>query len=109
MASLINYELFPVADPLFERAVTLAAEAFMVECSEIISQSRQHPLPDARSIIMDILRRDGRTLKAIGHKFGDRDHSTVMHSLDKCKDQIFLEPSFRRKYEFVINNIGGTN
>jgi chromosomal replication initiator protein len=45
------------------------------------------------------------TLKSIGSHFGNRDHSTVLHSIDEAKVRIENDPKFREDIEKLKRNI----
>ena len=61
------------------------------------------PRQVAMYLIKDIL---DCTLVQIGKMFGDRDHSTVIHSIRKIEETIERDPSLRRKIESVRENLG---
>ncbi len=61
------------------------------------------PRQVAMYLIKDIL---DCTLVQIGKMFGDRDHSTVIHSIRKIEEKIERDPSLRRKIESVRENLG---
>ena len=61
------------------------------------------PRQVAMYLIRDIL---GCPLVQIGKMFGDRDHSTVIHSIRRVEETIERDPSFRRKVESVREEVG---
>ena len=61
-------------------------------------QSRGREVVAARQIAIYLIRRmSGMSLNDIGKEFGDRDHSTIMHSLDKVEKQMRTDPAFAEK------------
>ena len=54
-------------------------------------------------LIRDIL---DYSLVHIGHLFGDRDHSTVIHSIRKVEDAMSADAEFRQTVEGVRAEIG---
>ena len=51
----------------------------------------------ARQIAMYLIRRmTNLSLNDIGKEFGDRDHTTVLHSLDKVEKQMRTDPPLPR-------------
>ena len=49
------------------------------------------------------------SLKAIGQGFGGRDHTTVLHSLEKINDSIARDPAFRALVDEVRTKLQGGN
>ena len=45
------------------------------------------------------------SLNDIGKEFGDRDHSTIMHSLEKVESQMRSDPAFAEKVKEITSNI----
>ena len=41
----------------------------------------------------------------IGKEFGDRDHTTVLHSLDKVEKQMRSDPAFAETVKQITTNI----
>ena len=69
-------------------------------------QSRSRDVVAARQIAIYLIRRRaGYLLNDIGKEFGDRDHSTIMHSLDKVEKQMRTDPAFAEKVKEITTNI----
>ena len=69
-------------------------------------QSRGREVVNARQIAMYLMRRMiCMNLADIGKEFGDRDHSTIMHSLDKVEKQMRTDPAFAEKVKEITTNI----
>jgi chromosomal replication initiator protein len=66
------------------------------------SKARTKTLTIPRQVAM-YLARDmlGMQLVEIGQAFGGRDHSTVIHSVDKVQRQMSRDRSFREKIEYA--------
>ena len=47
----------------------------------------------------------GMSLDDIGREFGDRDHSTILHSLKKVEQQMRTDPAFAEKVKEITTNI----
>ena len=63
-------------------------------------------MTNARQIAMYLIRRmTNLSLKDIGKAFGNRDHSTVMHSLDKVETQMRSDPAFAETVKEITTNI----
>jgi chromosomal replication initiator protein len=67
----------------------LVAAYFHLEVADLVGSRRTKDISQARQIAM-YLARDltDLSLSIIGSKFGGRDHTTVMHAIDKVKGQI---------------------
>lgn len=72
--------------------------------SEIKSKSQKQDLADIRHLTCLILRENNYTLTRIG-RIVQRDHSTVMYSIEKARDLISLEPKYRILYKDIVNNL----
>ncbi|NNE73384.1 MAG: chromosomal replication initiator protein DnaA [Acidimicrobiales bacterium] len=65
------------------------AELFGFEIDDIIGQSRRRPLVTARQISMYVFRQlTEMSYPAIAREFGGRDHTTVIHAVDKIDKQM---------------------
>ena len=61
-------------------------------------QSRSRDVVAARQLAMYLIRRMHATpLDGIGKEFGNRDHSTILHSLDKVEKQMQTDPKFAER------------
>ncbi|MBQ3532646.1 MAG: chromosomal replication initiator protein DnaA [Oscillospiraceae bacterium] len=69
-------------------------------------QSRGREIVNARQIAMYLIRRmTNLSLVDIGKEFGGRDHTTVLHSLDKVEKQMRSEPAFAEVVKEITTNI----
>ncbi len=67
-----------------KQIVAKVADYFNVEINDILGKSRIKELVYPRQIVMFLLRnRLGHTLPQIGDELGGKDHTTVMHSVEK--------------------------
>lgn len=81
------------------------AEFFNVTAEDLKGQSRTKDIVNARQIAMYISREllAEMSLPAIGKAFGNKDHTTVMHSIRKVEDKLESDPTFRKQ----INELEG--
>lgn len=71
----------------------------------IKSPQRHRPISDARMIFCFIMKNHTKlSLYAIGRMLGDRDHSTVIHSVNKCRE-LFLDPLFFKKITLIYSHL----
>ena len=66
--------------------ITTVAQYYEIPVSDLTGPSRRQPLARQRQIAMYVCREHtGLSLPRIGAAFGGRDHTTVMHAVDKIK------------------------
>ena len=79
---------------------------FHVDEETLRGQSRSRDVVAARQIAMYLIRRmTSMSLNDIGKEFGDRDHSTILHSLDKVESTMRSDPAFAEKVKEITTNI----
>lgn len=72
--------------PTADYVIRMAAMGFDVTIEELVGDSRKYPVVWYRQATMAALRRlTGLSFPAIGRRFGDRDHTTVMHACAQCR------------------------
>ncbi len=75
-----------------KEVVKTVAEFYNIEEQLIYDKTRKKEIIKPRQIIMYILREDFNiSYPAIGEKLGGRDHTTVMHSCEKIKNDIKMD------------------
>jgi chromosomal replication initiator protein len=75
-----------------KEVVKTVAEFYNIEEQLIYDKTRKKEIIKPRQVIMYILREDFNiSYPAIGEKLGGRDHTTVMHSCDKIKNDLKLD------------------
>ncbi|MCX6701860.1 MAG: chromosomal replication initiator protein DnaA [Candidatus Zambryskibacteria bacterium] len=75
-----------------KEVIKTVAEFYNIEEHLIYAKTRKKEVIKPRQIIMYILREDFNiSYPAIGEKLGGRDHTTVMHSCEKIKNDIKLD------------------
>lgn len=92
----------PSGDPriaLIQRAVCLH---FGVTRNDMLSQRRSRIVARPRQVAMFLARHMTRhTLPEIGRRFGGRDHTTVIHAVNKVSALIAADEVFARDIELV--------
>ena len=74
------------APPTAERIITVTAAHFETTPADLVGPSRKQPLARNRQIAMYLCRENtDLSLPKIGKAFGGRDHTTVIHAVDKIK------------------------
>lgn len=74
--------------------IAKTAQYFAFKPSELAGESRKAPLATARHTAMYLLYMElSLPYEQIGRLFGGRDHTTVMHAVEKIKDLLKVDPS----------------
>ena len=77
-----------------------------IDADVIRGQNRGRDIVNGRQIAMYLIRRmTNLSLTDIGKEFGDRDHTTVLHSLDKVEKQMRTDPAFAEVVKEITTNI----
>jgi chromosomal replication initiator protein len=99
-AEVLGGAMGPVRDLSPETIEAVVAEAFGVALSDLYSKKRQRRVTDPRQVAMYLekLLLD-LPYTRIGARFGGRDHSTVIHSIQKIEQQLEKDPEFRDRVE----------
>jgi len=84
------------------RIATVVAEDCNVGFKAVLGQSRKMELVNARHIAMFLCRElTSCSLISIGHFFGDRDHSTVIHACKTVEEKLQSDGSFAQHVENI--------
>ena len=80
--------------PTIERVQELTCAALGVSREELLSSSRSGPVAWARQVAMYLARQHtGASLAAIGERFGERNHTTVMYACRKAGERLAADPT----------------
>jgi chromosomal replication initiator protein len=84
-----------------------AAKEWDVTAEGLKSKTRTKALTTPRHVAMFLCRELlGLQLVEIGHAFGGRDHSTVIHSLERVTAESAANPEFARRVENLRTTLG---
>ena len=87
--SLIKNNIRPKKSISVKEAVKIISDFYNIEESSIYERTRRKDIVKPRQIAMYLLRQDfDISFPSIGQKMGGRDHTTVIHSCDKVKNEI---------------------
>ena len=70
-----------------------------------LEYAMDHPERVERLMLFNATAATGPWLNDIGKAFGDRDHTTVLHSLDKVEKQMRSDPAFAETVKEITTNI----
>jgi chromosomal replication initiator protein len=74
----------------------------------LVSKKRTKELTVPRQIAMYLIRELlDLSLVEIGALFGGRDHSTVIHAVNKVEEDLARDDTFRARVELLRNGLGG--
>lgn len=92
----------------YDRRVTIeeiqkqVADHFNIRVSEMSSPRRARTVARPRQVAMYLAKQlTSRSLPEIGRKFGNRDHTTVMHAVAKVNELIDADPNFAEDVELL--------
>ena len=90
-----------------EYIINTVCRYYNTEDSTLRGQERRRDVVTARQIAMYLLRRmiPSMSLSEIGKEFEGRDHTTVLHSLDKVEKQMRADPAFAEVVKEITTNI----
>ena len=92
--------------PTPEAIIGYICKFYDVSAEDIRGQSHRREPVNARQIAMYLIRRmTNLSLSDIGREFGDRDHTTVLYSLDKVEKQMRSDAAFAETVKEITTNI----
>ncbi len=91
---------------LTKKIIEEVARSFSIEAKEITSKRQYAAATNARQIAMYIISEmTGLPAKKIGESFNGRDHSTVLYSISKVRDEIKRNSSLKNTVEDIMKNV----
>lgn len=90
-----------------EQVQQLVANHYNITVDDLKSKRRMASIAFPRQVAMYICRIHlNESFPKIGIEFGGKDHTTVMHSVDKIKKQIIKQPELQQEIDKIITKIG---
>lgn len=91
----------------YKEVVKIISDFYKIEEESIYEKTRKKEVIKPRQIIMYILREDFNiSYPSIGEKLGGRDHTTVIHSCEKIKNDIKMDPILTKEIQEIRSIIG---
>lgn len=82
------------------------AEFYNISMDDLIKQSRKKEYVKPRQIAMYLIRKElDSSFPSIGEFFGGRDHTTVMHAVDKIQVLIGQKDSFKQEVDLILDKL----
>lgn len=89
-----------------EYIISIVAEQFEVSADEIISQKRSRNIARPRQIVMYLCRSLlNIPLQEVGRALGGRDHTTIMHGVDKITEELKTDASLQNTMDILKKKI----
>lgn len=89
-----------------KKIMTVVADFYNVTIEDLIRQSRKREYVTPRQVAMYIIRKELETsLPMIGEIFGGRDHTTVIHAIDKIQNLAKEKESLKQEISLITNKI----
>jgi chromosomal replication initiator protein len=86
--------------------MSVVADFYNVTVDDLIKQSRKREYVTPRQVAMFIIRKELETsLPMIGEIFGGRDHTTVIHAIDKIRGVVKTKDSLKQEISLITNKI----
>jgi len=100
--NLIKTNAVPKKNISVKEVVKTVAGFYNIEESSIYEKTRKKEVVKPRQLIMYILREDfGVSYPSIGEKLGGRDHTTVIHSCEKIKNDLKTDNLLSQELEQI--------
>ena len=86
--------------------ISYVAKYYHLDEDTIRGQSRGRDVVTARQVAIYLIRRmNGLPMNDIGKEFSNRDHTTILHSLQKVEQQMQSDPVFAERVKEITTNI----
>jgi chromosomal replication initiator protein len=83
-----------------------AADYFGIAVADLVNRGRSAPIALQRQIVMYLIREEtGMSFPQIGHLLGGRDHTTVMHGIDKIAGDLLKDADLSRAVNELRNRL----
>jgi chromosomal replication initiator protein len=100
--ALIKHNVKPSKGVSVDEVVRRIAQYYEVAEKSIYEKTRKKEVVKPRQIIMYILREEfGVSYPSIGEKLGGRDHTTVIHSCEKIKEEMKANISLEQELDHI--------
>jgi len=82
------------------------ASFYNITFEELLKQSRKKEFVKPRQIAMYLIRKElDVSFPSIGDFFGGRDHTTVMHAVDKITNSISSQENFKQEVDLIMDKL----
>lgn len=89
-----------------ESIKNIVSNHFNIPIEQLESKSRKHQITLSRQFAMFFAKRLLKLpLKSIGEAFGNRDHTTVLHSIQTIENYLKYDRVARKSYEMILSSL----
>ena len=89
-----------------DNIIDAVCEEYQVTLDQLVSAARLKEIAQARQVAMYLIKKMlDKPLQEIGNYFGGRTHPTVLHAISCVKDQMNVDPVFRRQVNRLESRI----
>src|ERR1035437_1962454 len=100
--NLLKNNMKPKKNMAIKDVVKIVSEYYKLEESSIYEKTRKKEIVKARQVVMYLLREDFNvSYPLIGQKLGGKDHTTVIHSCLKIKNDLKNDPQLLQELEQI--------
>jgi chromosomal replication initiator protein len=100
--SLVKHNMKPSRGVSIEEVVRRIAQYYEIAEKSIYEKTRKKEVVKPRQIIMYILREEfSVSYPSIGEKLGGRDHTTVIHSCEKIKEEVKTNVALEQEIDHI--------
>jgi len=100
--TLIKHNVKPNKGVSVDEVVRRISQYYEIPEKSIYEKTRKKEVVKPRQIIMYMLREEfSISYPSIGEKLGGRDHTTVIHSCEKIKQEMKISPSLEQEVEHI--------
>jgi chromosomal replication initiator protein len=100
--NLLKNSIKPKKNMAIKDVVKIVSEHYKLEESSIYEKTRRKEIVRARQVVMYLLREDfDVSYPLIGQKIGGKDHTTVIHSCLKIKNDLKTDPQLTQELEQI--------
>ena len=93
-------------ETITKKVIEEVARSFSIEVKEITSKRQYAAATNSRQVAMYIISEmTGLPAKKIGESFNGRDHSTVLYSISKVREEMKRNSSLKNTVEDIIKNV----
>ncbi len=88
------------------KIASLVAEFYNITVDDLIKQSRRKEYVHPRQVAMFLARKElESSFPSIGDFFGGRDHTTVIHAVEKINTEIKEKESFKQELDLLLDKL----
>ena len=89
-----------------KRLMEIVADFYNISVDDILRQSRRKEFVKPRQVAMYLMRSQlENSFPSIGEHFGGRDHTTVMHAVDKVDKMMHERESVKQEVDLIVNKL----